>query len=150
MVQPETPLTRSLLLVRHLKEQNQLPSSADGQEYEESSTGEAERLQFPDHHLPSAHQQQPHIRPASVVRQHHNPYVHAVVAGLHRRRGSPWQPRPRLSGEAARRAPSSDYRRAATGRHLPGGQRRSGNALKVGDGERRKRLRLRVRKDVGM
>lgn len=67
--------------LRYLKEQDQLPSSAERQKHEKPSSGEAERLQPPHHHLPSAQQQQ-HVLPASLLGQHHNPFITAALAGL--------------------------------------------------------------------
>lgn len=131
--------------LRYLKEQNQLPSSADRQEHEEPSEGEAERLQLTYHHLPSAQQQQ-HLLTATSLRQHHDSVVPGASFDRQRRKQT-WQPRRRLPHQTARCPTTTDSCWAATSEHLPGDKRRSRHALEVRDGQRRQRVRLRVRKE---
>lgn len=140
LIPPDFTLNPFSVCLRYLKEQDQLPSSAQRQEHEEPPEGEAERLQPPHHHLPTPHQQQHHL-PTALLRQHHNPLVSDALAGVHRRWSPPRQPRhEQLPHKAPRRPQAADASRSLVSGHLPGDQWGDSDALEVRDSQRRQRV----------
>lgn len=130
------------VFLRHPEEQDQLPSPAERQKHEKPSEREAERLQLPHHHLSSPHQQPHLLTAAPLFRQHHLSLFSAFASRL-QRWGSARQPRQQLTHQNPRSPETATCGDPAGGR-LPGEQRGNAHALEVGDGQRRKRVWLRV------